>query len=93
MESSNGDRSFDHFLAAQIIRSIQVASKLLRPDQMLTLVKRGLSDKPAVADACRFMLCARWLKDVGYEPVELLKRVDVLQVEVRVYLWHGLRCR
>lgn len=28
------------------------------------------------------MLCARWLKEVDYDPVELLKRVDVLQVEV-----------
>lgn len=60
----------------------QVTSKLLQPHQMLTLLKRGLSDKPPVADACRFMLCACWLKEENYDPIELLKRVDVLQVEV-----------
>lgn len=47
-------------------------------------MKRGLSDNSeAVVDACRFMLCAHWFRDVDYDPVELLQRLDVVGVEVR----------
>lgn len=65
----------------------QVASKHLHPHQRVTLVKRGLSDSSeAVVDACRFMVCAHWFRDVGYDPVELLQRLDVVGVDVSVYL-------
>eukprot|EP00903_Cladosiphon_okamuranus_P019411 g17847.t1 len=59
-----------------------VASKHLHPQQRVTLIKRGLSDtSEAVVDACRFMLCAHWFRDVDYDPVELLQRLEVVGVE------------
>ncbi|CAB1120827.1 unnamed protein product [Ectocarpus sp. CCAP 1310/34] len=60
----------------------QVSSKLLSPQQRVTLVKRGLSDSSeAVVDACRFMVCVHWFRDAEYDPMELLQRLDVVNVE------------
>ncbi|CAM9862021.1 unnamed protein product, partial [Ectocarpus sp. 12 AP-2014] len=59
-----------------------VSSKLLSPQQRVTLVKRGLSDSSeAVMDACRFMVCVHWFRDAEYDPMELLQRLDVVNVE------------
>lgn len=70
----------------------QVSFKHLQPQQTVTLVKRGLSDSSeAVVEACRFMLCAHWFRDVGYDSVELLKRLDVLQYGVRPVRAVGVR--
>ena len=56
----------------------------LQPQQRVTLVKMGLSDgSEAVVEACRFMICAHWFREVRYDPVELLRRLDVLANEVR----------
>lgn len=73
----------------------QVSPKHLHPHQRVTLIKRGLSDSSdVVVDACRFMLCAHWFRDVEYDPVELLKRLEVLHFEVRRMLWtlHDRTC-
>ncbi|CAN0484454.1 unnamed protein product, partial [Ectocarpus sp. 8 AP-2014] len=50
--------------------------------QRVTLVKRGLSDSSeAVVDACRFMVCVHWFRDAQYDPMELLQRLNVVNVE------------
>lgn len=61
----------------------QVKAKHLQPRQRVALLKRGLSDgSAAVVDACRLMLCTQWLRDVEYDPVQLLGHLDVVNNEV-----------
>lgn len=58
-------------------------AKHLQTHQTVLLIQRGLSDSsPAVVDACRVMLCTRWLRDAGDDPVQLLALLDVVNHEV-----------